>query len=239
MFKQLATSVFALGVCTATLANTGADLAVPLKDPETILDRKSYIDSYDPALGAYGVDNVFPAPSFSYGNTLPDMTAPTGMASNSGVIVHDKVNVTLSADTVCDNFSLINWANLTIEGDVTLVVNNSFTVENQSSIILAEGARLTVYCLNEARINDHCHVNSDTSRPGAVRIVKLGDSAMLVANQSSLSGMVYAPSTHLEVVNGSDFYGGLFAQSLYLANTGAAHFTVAAPYPTTASPLYD
>jgi len=239
MLKSLITSVCALGLCGAALAQTGADVVVPLQNKQTILDAKSYVDTYDPTKGPYGGANVYGAPTFSLGNVLPDLSAPTGVASLSADVVHDKVNVTLSSNMVVDNYTLINWANLTIKGDITLVVNKKFAVSNQSKIILDTDARLTIYCLGDASINDHCVVNSDTTRPSAVRIIKLGTSPMYVQNQSKLVGMVYVPNSNLSVINGSDFYGGLRAKSLYLANTGAGHFTTVGPCPTTTAPMYD
>lgn len=240
MLKHLFTAAISTSLCISTLAQTGSDTVVPLGGEPTLLDAKSYVDTYDPALGVYDTGkNAFGEPTFTTGNRMPKFSAPSGIAENQGVVVYDKTSVTLSEDLVCDALTLKNWATLTIEGDVTIVVNDAFAIENQSNIVLAPEAKLTIYCLNKALIKDHCRMNVDTARPGDLRFYKLGDQPLIIENQSELVGMVYASETTLRVTDGSDFYGGLKAASLYLANRAACHFTAIQGASTTVEPLYD
>ena len=242
MTNRIFSMMLAIGITVPALAQTGSAAIVPLQNQETILDAKSYVDTYDPAQGAYDSEsNASGAPTFTTGNAMPDLTAPTGQGTFERVrYFTDKEDVTLTGKLSCDTFRVGTFTNVTIEGKCVLFVRESFVIENHSNIILAPGAKLTVYCLNNAIIRDHAHVNPDSSRPNAVVFIKLGNRDLVIEDQSSMTATVFAPKAQLVVQNGSHFFGMLKAKSLTIQNHAAGHFThFNAVPPTTVAPLYD
>lgn len=226
----------------ALASRTGSDLEVKLKNKPVVVDE-SRIDSYDPSLGPYGGSNRFPAPTLSTGHDIPEFIAPTGYEELEGTISVGTQTFkggrhTLSSHVVCDNF-VVRSSKLTIEGDVTILVNDSFSVRDEASIVLADNASLTVYCKGSAKVNDESRVNTDTSRPADLTFYMLGDQDLSVQDESDLVAIVYAPNASLRVQDEADFYGGLLAESLYVVDEAAAHLCAISAKPTTINPLYD
>lgn len=240
MLKQLTASILSVGLIAPSFANTGADVTVSLVSLP--VSSNSYtIDTYDPTLGSYGKDNAFGEPTFKLDSVMPEFTAPTGLPDMNGSVAYNTGKHTISSDMVCDNFTIDNGATVTIQGDVTLVVNKNFRLENDSRIVLAADATLTVYCAQKARVDDASHLNTDTTRPNDVVFYQLGSDTLRIDNNASMVATVFVTNAMLQIDNNADFYGAMTGQTSYVGNNAGAHFcnTPAQAVPSTVAPLYD
>ena len=253
MFKQATTSLLAIGIGCTALAQTGFAAEVPLHEEETILHSNCYVETYEQSAGPYGGDNVFGPPTFTTGNKMPVFSSPTGWGDDEGEVIHDNGiypdviysnkkhdgTVELSESFFCNDFEMRVHTDILIVEDMTIVVKGNFLMKSGSKLRLAEGVTLTIYVEGEAVVGEKSELNPDTTRPDDMVFYKLGEAPLLVDNQSMLCGSVYATETKLEVSNRSNFYGGLYAKTFLVKNTGAGHFTTIAGAPTTTAPLYD
>jgi|GEM_PF-1429738 len=253
MKRFLMTAMLSTGLVLPALAKTGADVVVPLSEKETILHANCYVDTYDPAAGPYGGENVYGAPTFTTGNKMPIFSAPTHWGEDGGEVIHSDTlypdvifankkkdgTVILSESFFCNNFEMRVFTDIEIQGDITIVVKGNFLMKSGSKLSLADGAKLTIYVEGEAVVGEKSELNPDTTRPSSLVFYKLGTEPLLVDNQSKLCASVYATQTQLEVSNSSDFYGGLLAKTFLVQNIGAGHFTTIAGTPTTVDPQYD
>lgn len=253
MYKQVITSVLALGVGSVAMAQTGSNTVVPLSEEETIRHSNCYVDTYDPSVGPYGGDNVYGPPTFTTGNDMPVFTAPTGWGDDEGEVIHTEElypdviysnkkhdgTVELSESFFCNDFEMRVMTDILITSDMTIVVKGNFLMKSGSKLRVADGVKLTIYVEGEAVVGEKSQLNPDTTRPDALVFYKLGTESLLVDNQSMLCGSVYATQTRLEVSNNSDFYGGLLAKTFLVQNIGAGHFTTIAGSSETVAPLYD
>lgn len=223
-----------LSVCTVASGDPNT-VEVEVKNGPEIIDE-GYADTYDLSQGAYGGENIGPAPQWVTGSEMPGVDDATGLGGKLGELKCDGGNHTLNTDVNCDKFLVVNGATVTVEGDVTIRVEEEFKIQNSGRIVLAEGATLTIHTHKDFTVQDESEVNPDTTRPFDVTVYRHGDLQMFVQNESHLCAKVVAPQAYLQVENGADFYGQFTGKHVHLKNEAGAHFVSES---TTFSPLYD
>ncbi len=206
---------------------------VKLVTPATTSDSPT-VDSYNPVIGPYGGSNVGPAPAFATGQTMPVVTVPNITPYIAAPVYSG--SATVSSSFRCGAF-VLHQDHLTIQGDVTIVVNGIFDVGNSSSIELAPGARLTLYLLGSAVLMNQSTINSNTQAYDRVIIYKLGTSDFVTQNHTYMAATIIAPSAIFSQSNNSDVFGRVTAKSMSLQKPMSLH--VAEPAQTSCSIVND
>lgn len=222
-----------LSVCTVASGDPNT-VEIKVQDRPRIVDE-SRANTYDLSLGAYGCRNAGPAPQWVTDSEMPSIEDATGLGEKLGELRCNGGRHTLDTDINVDRFLVVDEATLTIEGDVTIRAEEEFKVDD-SRIILAEGATLTIHVHNEFAVDDESSLNPDTTRPFDVTVYQHGDTTVLVGDESRMSAKVVAPQAILQVDDESRFFGHFTGKSVHVKDESGAHFV---PESTTFSPLYD
>lgn len=137
------------------------------------------------------------------------LSIPSGFPSNSG----DKVitgSETLSSDRQYDKLEIKDGGRLTVTGDVRILCNDKFTVDNEGELVINSGASLTVYCKKEAEFKNEAEVNKDSQYPGNLVLVITTNHKLLIDNEAIVGASVFTEG-EVEIKNESVFYGRLMA----------------------------
>ncbi len=127
----------------------------------------------------------------------------------------------LSAGTYhYNNFTVNNDFELTINGQVTIVCDGNFTVDNSGRVQLASGATLAVYAerfqfIGNARLN-----MTGKPSPSRVHLYQLGSSQFRVDNSAAIAAAVIAPNAEVWIPNNGRLFGIVQAAKLFLDNSG-------------------
>ncbi len=216
-------TAMALAVLFTSTTHAADEITVPLKSSPTFANQ-SFADTYDPAEGPYGGDNVGPAPTFDTNGTIQAVDEPTGLGAVVEEVLHEGHGTTIVDQSVHAKKFLVRTHHVVqISGNVTIVVDEEFRVENFGKIELLDGAKLSIFVKKDATIQDQAAVNDDTTNPWAVRIVNLGTKAVILQDQSNLCAVMTTPHASLQVQDGSDFYGQFSGDSLFVKNHAGVH----------------
>ncbi|MCC5808027.1 MAG: hypothetical protein JJU00_16995 [Opitutales bacterium] len=133
------------------------------------------------------------------------------------------------------SFSISGQSNVMVHNDVTLIVDEDFSMTGQSRLTLAEGARLRIYVQGDMRVGGGGIIN--TGRPGqhpvpADLIIygtaqNEGDQEIRLHGNAEMHGAVYAPNADLSLQGGGDsgaFYGAAVANTISVNGTYTYHF---------------
>lgn len=147
--------------------------------------------------------------------------ATLGTAGVSTVIQMDKL--TVKAD-----------AKLTVLGNVTLVLPpqgiTTFEVIAGGSLVLADGATLTVYTPGNISVTGAgTAAVLGSSSPADFQIWSTRGTGSIgqtitLAGSGSLSGVIYAPEASFTVPGGTHFYGAAVVRSFSMSGSGSIHY---------------
>jgi len=179
-------------------------------------------------------------PSSSSNSELPQknlVSSPDGAESFSmnGSKSALELGAAGSASTyVFSEFSQ-NGGTITIKGEVTLFVKNSFEMAGQSSITVPEGSSLTIISEGSVRIagggvanqssspsNFQIRASSTESSSGIDSGGKKYD--IVIEGSAAFSGVIVAPESDLRIAGNSEFFGGAQAKNITTAGGTRFHF---------------
>ncbi|MFG0283269.1 MAG: fibro-slime domain-containing protein [Phycisphaerales bacterium JB039] len=195
------------------------------------INQKSYVDSFDAYAGPFVPDpkNPGPEPDFLTGSPMPTLTAPSLSVPWQASFIRDKKEIsTLSTDIHCDEFRLRNGHTLQIDGDVRVLCETNFELNNSSNLILLPGARLRVYYRGTASIEQATGtgggtIGSDPTDCRRLIFYNLGTEPFIVRNHTNVYATVISPNAPFQMDNNCDFFGQVTAHSLDLSNSSALH----------------
>lgn len=187
------------------------------------MDAQSYADSFDSFAGPYDPAAAGPTPQFLTGSPMPVVTEPTLSVPFTDIFRRDTNGTsTLSTDVWCNIFTISNHHTLKIAGDITIIANTEFKLQNYARVELLPGARLTIYVKNTATIQDMCELNRPGD-PNRVRIFNLGTTDLKIQNQSHVYATLVSPSAGLQMKDGAHFYGKVTARTVAMQNQSGLH----------------
>lgn len=196
---------------------------VPVVSGPTINNNPT-IDSFNSSLGPYGGANVGPTPTFVSGSTMPGVTEPTGLPP-----LVDEVRYTgngssiLSNDIHCNKFRIQNNHDVTISGDVTILAEVEFSLENHTSLQILDGSTLTIYVKQKLIFKNNVDVNTISADPGRLIIINLGIETFELDNNIQVYARVISPTAPLHVKNNADFHGTYEGLTLIMENHAGFH----------------
>ncbi len=197
---------------------------VVLVESAPIFLNKAYADTYDSAAGPYDPETAGPAPAFVTGSTMPELTEPSlSVPWTPSYILTKKQVTTLGHDIHTDEFRLRNGHTLQIDGDVTILVEKAFELNNSSKLELMPGATLKLYFKGSASVEQASGLNQASQDPSRVQIFNLGSDPFVVRNHNMVFASLVSPDAPLVIENNTDFFGSVVAQSVHMRNSSGLH----------------
>lgn len=133
---------------------------------------------------------------------------------------------TVSEDIHCDKFEIKDLAIVNISGDVVILVEEAFKIENFGQLRILAGGDLTLFTKNEFKIKDFGKVNVNTMDPSQVTINHLSSESMHLEEAALLCAGVVAPYCQLYIKDTGRFYGTLKGKQIKVKDIGRV-FTLA------------
>ncbi|MCH7572995.1 MAG: fibro-slime domain-containing protein [Planctomycetes bacterium] len=217
-----------------------ASSAVHLVTAPTLNGNPTF-DTYNSLLGPYDSStNAGPTPLVQTGSTMPTIELPTGLpplineANFSG-----NGSTTLSADIHCEKFRIRNNHTVIISGDVTVLCEEDFRINNYGELIIPDGSSLTVYARGDIEFSNNVDINMSSPDHSRLVIYNLGTEDVRLWNHVSLYAQIISPNAQFHGENNTDFYGTIEAQTIELDNSAGLHLDLPAPMTACGTVLND
>ncbi|MFG0283270.1 MAG: fibro-slime domain-containing protein [Phycisphaerales bacterium JB039] len=183
----------------------------------------AYADSYDSTAGPYDPATAGTV-SFNVGAPMPVLTEPTLSVPHEPLFYRDKKKTTVLTDDLhVDEFNIRTGHTVEIDGDVTILVEDHFELNNKATIQVRPGGSLKLYLKGVARIEQTSGLNEAYQDPKAIEIFNLGTDPFVIRNHNMVYASLVSPNAPLEISNNTDFFGSVIAQSIDAANSSAIH----------------
>lgn len=184
------------------------------------------IDGYDPAMGGYGGSNVLPAPVPSFVPSLPPITVPNVGPNTGSLSISKDKNYVINSDLHVQNFTCQQQTNVSIVGDVTIVVDGDFLLRNNCTIDLANAnSSVTFYILGDANFDNRIRLGMSSQDHTRIRFFFPNSTTVDIGNNTDMYASIVAPDTEVYIHNGADFHGAIVAERLRTRNGGVGlHF---------------
>ncbi|MCZ6835353.1 MAG: fibro-slime domain-containing protein, partial [Planctomycetota bacterium] len=158
---------------------------------------------------------------------MPTIAPPAGLSPYiEDVLYQGNGTSTLSTDLHCKTFTLQNNRTLVIDGDLTILCDETFKLENHVELIIPDGSSLTVYIMKDSSFQNNIDTNVDSSDPYRLTIYNLGVSEFVVENNVQIYAELISPDAPIHVKNNGDFYGLFTGQTAILDNHSGFHMEV-------------
>jgi len=155
-----------------------------------------------------------------------DMPVPTEpkMGDSVGDRTYEGLQTeTISGNLYCDKFEIKNFAKVEIAGNVTILADKGFTIQDFGQLRLLEGATLTLYTKNNFEAKNAAQINVNTADPSRFMINHLGSSPIEVDGSSRLFATVLAPYGQLHIKDFAQFYGTFRGREVKVYDHGQLH----------------
>ncbi len=138
----------------------------------------------------------------------------------------------ISEDSHYTSINMANNSTLIINGTVNLYlssITDAITTQNNSKIILSEGAKLNLYVGGVVSISNNSAINNKTKIPANFQLYSAytGSNGVRISNNGNFYGAVYAPGTDIILANNSDSFGSFVGKTIDLSNNGNIHYDLA------------
>jgi fibro-slime domain-containing protein len=182
------------------------------------------VDTWDSDAGPYGGDNVGPQPEWETGGTMPTVSAPSPLPAKVNKKEYKNLgDSTLSSNVYCKDFVLQNNHTLNINGNIWIYATDSFTIENNTALVIPDGSSLTIYIGKDAKIQNNTEVNMGSWDPERLTIINLGSNNIMLENSGEVCATIISPYAKVHVKNSHQFYGRFVGQGVILNNQAGFH----------------
>ena len=130
---------------------------------------------------------------------------------------------TINNDLHCDKFEIKNFAKVKIDGNITILAEKEFTVQDFGQLRLNSGATLTLYTKDKCEIKSFSQVNVNTAEPSRLTINHLCNDNIELNDSSLLYATVVAPYAQFYIKNTAQFYGTLRGKKIKVDDLGQLH----------------
>ncbi len=232
-----------MGFASDSLASMIPQTAEVPMNGSLSLDDRPTLDTWTIGPGGYDPATAGPAPEIVSGAAIEMPGLPAIGGRMRGEVLYDGAGTTVFDESVrCEKFLVRSYRVLRVSGDVVVYASEEFKIENHASVVLDDGATLTVYIGKDATVQDEAEVNMESWDPRRVTFVNLGDKEFNIQNNSQVCASLISPDGGGMIQNGSDMYGWYVGSDLLIKNGGGLHVPeggVTAVVLPTAAVLYD
>ncbi len=167
---------------------------------------------------------------------VPSITAPTGMPSSQGTVVLSGGTTNFGSDQRFSSLRIRSGATVQISGDVTLLVDGDFAIEDTSVLSILPGGSLKLY-LNGGKYEamGTAQVNVNTADPARMTIYQMASDHVDFEDSSQTYATVIAPTGLLHVKDSSHFYGTFQGDRAEIKENAQYHQDLAGIAATTTS----
>lgn len=152
------------------------------------------------------------------------VSVPSDLPASQGDQVFDGKTVLWTDDAAYGDLKLLNKSIFTVRGDVRVLVNKTFNIEQQSEIRLEPGSRLRMYVMGDVIIRNYVDINKISGDPDALLIACMGVGKRILVDQNTeVFGHLVCEDGAIELGNSTIVVGTLTSQSAELFNS--ARFT--------------
>jgi hypothetical protein len=182
--------------------------------------------------GANLATSIVAAPGAIVGNksnllqsvTMPVISAPAGMPASVGDKDYKSTTATISANTHFNNLTIELNSTISISGNVVILCDANFALQNKSKIVLLAGATLEVYFKGTFFAGQTSEINVTTADPTKVTFYNLGTSTISLDNTATVYANFASPNAAMTVGQSVHVYGNFIGQSIDISNSG--EFTI-------------
>jgi len=183
---------------------------------------RTTFDSWESANGPYSLANSSAAPAVTIGARMPKVSAPTDLGPSVGDVLSNGI-VLIDENLHCDDFVTDKLTTLNVSGNVTILCEGDFIMNQSSTMNLLPGASLRLYARGAIAINQSSQFNMNTFAPGAVTIYNLGTTTMRISQSSHVVGRIISPNAGLQLDQNDHFYGTFVGKSVVLDQGTGLH----------------
>ena len=159
--------------------------------------------------------------------TWPAVAAiPAGLPANEGSKTYASwpQHHTISSNRHFDKMELNGNTRVTISGNVSIRVNKKFIVTGDAWLVLAPGAKLTLYVGESININGASKVNADNSDPSRLVIYGRGTGyEHVMTGNVRVHAIVDSPTSKLKVEGSSELFGAYMGTELLVNGNSRMH----------------
>lgn len=146
-------------------------------------------------------------------------TAPTSFSSSKHqgeqLKLSGSATQTLDSDAEWNKVQLGGSSTLVIDGDVTVLINNTIQIDDQAQIEILPGSSLTMYVRNAFDIVGSAKVNAQAGIPASLRIYMIGTNKNLrIEDGAVVYAVVENPDGDIVISEGCEFFGKIKARRL-------------------------
>jgi fibro-slime domain-containing protein len=182
------------------------------------------IDSYESVRGPYGKRNRGPAVEFEVGAAMPSILLPLDLPELTPEVEH-ATSATITEDVFCDTFTVAQGATLWIDGHLTIVCHDAFTV--LGGIELLPESTLTVYVTADTadriRIGEGARINLASGDHSRVTFFNLDRADVRMDGQASVYATMISPGGTLHLEDAAQFHGVLIGHGLQVQEDAGFH----------------
>ena len=170
---------------------------------------------------------------------LPTITAPDNLGPSTGDWSQGSFTfAVISTNIHADNFTVGQGSTVVISGDVVIRVDQSFTLAQDTRVVLAPDSTLKLYTLGAFNAySQGLLFNANTMDPSLVTIYHLNTTPINFSQNAQIYASIIAPYSDLIIDQGADLYGSYIGQSITLATDAGMHIDTALSLVTSCGPL--
>lgn len=203
---------------------------IPLAGAPT-LDAGASSDTWDSSIGGYLAQPAGPAPGYKIGGFMPSISEPSPFIANTGNQTYDssknaKPQNRISSDIHCDTFSTQQNTLLVIDGNVTILCEVDFLLDQNTHITLTPGSTLELYVKRLFLVSQSSSLNMPPDNPSSVMIYNLGTTQMEINQSSAVCAMIFSPNAGLHLAQGDQFYGKFIGQTIQQDMNSEFHWDI-------------
>ena len=168
---------------------------------------------------------------------MPTVTEPTGLPPSVGNVTYSSGTTTISSDLHCDNLVINGSAVVQISGDVVILCEGWFSMEESSALRILADSTLTLYTKDKngsdaVHFDDDAQFNVNTGDPGLATIYVMSTGECDMDRSPDVYARVVAPNGELDVNDDTNYYGTFLGRRIVVEQRGQLHHDLGvSPYP--------
>lgn len=184
-----------------------------VRDP--LIQSRGEILTWDFAQGPFDRARAGRNPQILTNQPMPRVDVPS-VPRGSTVIVERGSGAALSSSIHVPDYMIRAGQVVTVTGDVSLVVDNTFIVETGAKIELEAGASLSIYGLGNMFFQTESQLNTIGADPSKVRVFSVGGRDLFFENNTLAYCTVVVPKGRLVIQDRSLVFASVTAEILHL-----------------------